>query len=40
MLMMMKAAISAVANLMTICFNRDLGRGDRTFGDITQFLLN
>ncbi len=40
MLIKIKAAITAVANLMTICFNGCLGRGDRTFGDITQFVLN
>ena len=40
MLIKIKAAITAVANLMTICFNGYLGRGDRTLGDITQFVLN
>jgi hypothetical protein len=36
MLRKINAAMTAVANLMTICFNGGLGCGDRTFGDIGQ----
>lgn len=38
MLMTMKTAITASASLIKTCLSGGLGRGDRTFEDITQFL--
>lgn len=38
MLNAITAAITARTSLINTCFSGDLGRGDRTFGDMTQFL--